>query len=91
MKVLIAADYEANYLTIGGIPVHAGPEIVRAAQSEAEELVRALAYEAAEARMKDLGPDAGEAPGETEPPREVVDSVVVPDTSRVLTVDEPGA
>ena len=56
MKVLIAAEYEANYLTIGGIPVHVGPEIVKAAQDEAQALVYALAREEAERAYKDQGP-----------------------------------
>lgn len=74
MKVLIAVDYEANYLTIAGVPVHVSPEAVAAAQQDAQALVRALAVEEAARVFHDQGPEAvagppGWAPGEEARPR----------------------
>jgi len=86
MKVLIAAEYEDNYLTIGGIPVHARPEVVAGAQAEAQELVRALAYEAAEERFKDLGPE--EIPEPPLVPTASFTGTVTPGTLPLLTEDE---
>lgn len=57
MKVLIAADYEANYLTVAGLPIHVSPEAVAAAQQDAQALVRAIALEEATKVFSDRGPD----------------------------------